>query len=561
MSGLNPVDDLEVKYTDDEAVSGSSANHRLIVPEWFMALTLTLLAVFLHAVFFVKAGGFWRDEANSIALALRPTLMDTWASLKFDSFPLLHFLVVRFWAEMFGSGDVSLRALGFTVGMMIVAALWFNSREFGVRPPLIPLLLMGLSPVMVRSFATIRPNGLAALTIILAFTAVWRVIRKPDVFRMTVATLTLVFCVQTLYQNAILVLAIGLAAMVIGFLDGGFRRTAFIAVPFCVAAISLVPYAGHLHETQNWSPVAKNPITANSLLTAFIEALSSPSAWSMGVWAAVVLLAIAGAVRGLLRRGVSGERDHTRDLLLYCGITFVTALAGFLLFFVFVVGAISFQPWHCVPLLVLSAVSLAPLAEQGARNTPLRIGCLLLTCAAVVTMLVPAARNLAMRMTSMDLVAATVGQESQAGDLVIVSPWYLGGAFSRYYRGSAPWMTFPSLPETAFHRYDLLKKRMEQPETIAEEMTRIAATLRQGGRIWVVGKLEPVGSYQPIAPLPPAPLPVTGWSSAPYLLNWSQHLTTTLAFNTIRAQMVPVHTDQKVNPLEAPSIVVFEGLR
>ncbi|HYK91745.1 MAG TPA: hypothetical protein VE398_23465, partial [Acidobacteriota bacterium] len=366
--------------------------------------------------------------------------------------------------------------------------------------------------------------------------------------------------VQTLYQDAILVLAIGIATLIVAYLKGGLRRALVLLAPFCVAASSLLPYVGHLQEARRWSQVA-NVSAGNARHTAFLDALSSPTEWFVVIWVAVALLAIAGAIRGTLRKEGRGERHQSREhILLYCGITFAVSLAGFLLFFVYVAGSVSLQPWHFVPLLVLSAVTLTPLAEPDVRNTVLRACRTLVTTAAAALVLVPSARDLAMRMTSMDLTASVVGREARPDDLVIVNPWYLGISFSRYYRGSAPWTTFPSLQERTVHRYDLLKDRMRQPETIAEDIRRISATLQQGGKIWAVGQLE-VNTNPRVSPLAPAPLSVTGWSSGPYLQNWSQHLTTTLAINSIKGRMVPVDTDRKVNPLESPMIAVFEGLR
>jgi hypothetical protein len=558
--GLNIITSLWNRHKTDETALVPPASDRLMSTERVVGLALTLISVFLHVVFLAKAGGFWRDEANSISLALRPTLADAWSALKFDSFPILHVLVVRFWAYLFGPTDFSLRMLGFIVGILIIVVLWIKSRELGSKAPIISLLLLGMSPVMIRSLDSIRPNGIAAVTTILAFTVVWRAVQKPDTFRISMAALVLVLCVQTLYQSAIFVFAIGIAALSVGFLRGGFRHASLLAVPFIVAALSLVPYAGHLQEAQKWSPVAKNPSGPNVLLPAFLDAICSPTQWFTGVWAAVAILAVAGAIQRLARKRSKGNGEQPQDyLLLYCGITFITSLAGFLVFLVYVAGSISFQAWHVVPLLIVAAVALEPLVEQAATGKLRRVCYLSVVVACAVTILIPAVRNLTMRMTSMDFVASAMARKARPQDLVIVNPWYLGVSFSRYYRGSAPWMTFPGLQETALHRYDLLKERMRQPEAISEDIARISSTLQRGGRVWVVGQLDAVNPEVQITPLLPPPLPETGWWSGPYLLNWSQLLTSTLAANSHQAAMVPVYADRMINPLESPKVAVFQG--
>ena len=60
-------------------------------------------------------------------------------------------------------------------------------------------------------------------------------------------------------------------------LFGAIDKFSLLAVPFCVAAASLLPYAGHLQEARNWSPVAKNPSGTNALLPAFLDAIRSPT--------------------------------------------------------------------------------------------------------------------------------------------------------------------------------------------------------------------------------------------------------------------------------------------
>ncbi|MFZ2196461.1 MAG: hypothetical protein WAV13_01920, partial [Thermodesulfovibrionales bacterium] len=172
---------------------------------------------------------------------------------------------------------------------------------------------------------------------------------------------------------------------------------------------------------------------------------------------------------------------------------------------------------------------------------------------------VPSAQNLAMRMTSVDFVAKMIEQQAVSRDLVILNPWYYGVSFSRYYRGSAPWMTFPALRENAIHRYDLLKENMIRPETISEDIARISSTLQQGGRVWLVSDAASSSSKLFVAPLPPAPLPSTGWSSAPYTDNWSGQLMSVLHAHSHQVTILPFRSPQAINPLEALQVTIFRG--
>ncbi len=535
-------------------------NDPLILTECSVAIALTLLAVFLHAFFLINAGGFWRDEVNSISLALMPGLIDTWSALKFDIHPALHILIVKIWAKLFGHNDMSLRTLGFTVGVLIVAALWFNSWVHGNRPPLISLLLIGTSPVMIRSLDSARPYGVVVLATILAFTVVWRAVQKSGAVRLITASFMLVLCIQTLYQSAVFVLAIGIGAITVAFLRGGLKQASLLAIPFFLAAISLLLNMSHLQEAIGWWPLAKNPLETGSALSALIDAISSPTKWFMFLWAAVVVVAIIGVIQNLVRNRFTYNREEVQGyFFLYCGITFISSIVCFVLFFLFMVGPISLQAWYYVPLLVVIVVSAEPLVDQLTLKKFRRALFLLAIAVSSITALVPAKQNLTMRMTSMDLVASFIEREARPDDLVIINPWYLGISFNRYYQGGAPWVTFPALQDNTIHRHDLVKERMTNPESISEDIRRITSTMQQGGRIWVIGQ---VGSLKPrpvVTPLQPAPLPKTGWSSAPYLENWNNHLMNVLLTHAREVAIVPVSSRYKINPLEAPQVVIFRG--
>jgi hypothetical protein len=55
-------------------------------------------------------------------------------------------------------------------------------------------------------------------------------------------------------------------------------------------------------------------------------------------------------------------------------------------------------------------------------------------------------------------------------------------------------------------------------------LEHIAATLRAGGAVWVVGGINEVSDTNfPASPLPP-PLRVSGWNETPYRITWNNQL-------------------------------------
>src|SRR5262250_132615 len=90
---------------------------------WIAAALVTLFAAYLHVLFFLSAGGLWRDEAAFVHLSLLPSLSDVWQTLGFDHCPTLMPLVVRAWsAAGFGSTDPGLRILGLGIGLFLLFA-------------------------------------------------------------------------------------------------------------------------------------------------------------------------------------------------------------------------------------------------------------------------------------------------------------------------------------------------------------------------------------------------------------------------------------------------------
>jgi hypothetical protein len=535
--------------------------NRLAKVEQFLPAVLTVIAVYLHTIFLVKAGGFWRDEANSIFLALKPALMDIWSASKTDSFPVLHLLLIRAWTYFFGATDTSLRTLGFSIGISIIIALWLGSRQFGKTGALVSLLFLGINPVIIRSVDSIRPYGLSALATIIGFTVVWRAVQKPEPATISIATVTLVLWAQTLYQSAFFIFAVGIAALTIGFLRGGLKRALLLSVPFIAAAASLLPYAGHLKAGREWSLLAMLPAGTATRLPGFLEALRSPAPWFVIIWILLGIVAIVGTVRGICQAKGRGEQLGF-DLTLYCSVSLVVSSVGFILFLNKMVN-FNIHYWHYVPLLVMIVICSGPLVEQAMRSNLSRIIILLSVAGFAVAVMISAPKKLAVRMTAIDLIASAIERDAKPDDIIIVSPWFLGVSFNRYYHGNAPWVTFPDLQDKGLHRFDLVKGRMEHPETISEDLARILSILQKGGRVWVVGDVYALDPGTAINPLPPAPLPATGWCSIPYISNWSDHLIFTLASHAKHSNLIQVKTvitsQQQIDRLESPTVALIQG--
>ncbi len=105
--------------------------------EWIVARLLTITVLALLIVRAQHAGGLWRDECASVQVAVMPTVDELLQKLSTRVFSGL-FLSdpARLGRQIFGTGDAAFRCFGFAVGIILLAAIWTNSRLLaGGAPP------------------------------------------------------------------------------------------------------------------------------------------------------------------------------------------------------------------------------------------------------------------------------------------------------------------------------------------------------------------------------------------------------------------------------------------
>jgi hypothetical protein len=175
-----------------------------------------------------------------------------------------------------------------------------------------------------------------------------------------------------------------------------------------------------------------------------------------------------------------------------------------------------------------------------------------------VLMVVPAYTRSSKRLTNIDEVAAHVASTANAHDFVIVAPWYLGVSFDRYYHGIAPWTTVPPISFHKYHRYDLIKIHMRaanQTVPVAGVEQSIAAALRNGGRVFVVGDLrvpDPGTSIQLLGP---------GLPEWRYDDQWSTLVGAFLQQHAKERSITALEHKSPVNDYENAHLIVAHGSR
>jgi hypothetical protein len=491
--------------------------------EWAAAALLSLTVLCLHLVATTSAGALWRDEAQTVAVSTLPRLRDVWATLQYESFPILWLMIVRGFSALFGPmNDQAFRAFGFLIGVGVSATLWFNARTFRQSTPLVSLVLLGMCPNMIRWGDTMRAYGFGILLSLLTCALLWRFVEKPGAGRFAAAAVAAIASVQVLYFDAVLLLAFCAGAFAVCAHRRAWRDAMLVVVIGGLAAISLVPYASTIREASNWIALIRIPeYTLAWFWTKLVDTVSIRGSFMPAVWAGLLALALVSGVGAFLFPNRFKISNTGREVLLFSLVALLVGLPGTFLF----LRTLSYvtQPWYYLTLLALAAVGIDAIFGAFTAKS-WRIARLAVVSVLAVATLFPTARDVRTRLTNVDVITAQLQKVARPGDFILVAPWEFGVGFMRYYHGPAQWMTVPPISLRGFHRYDLLMDLMRLPDqTLPARIVtgRVEEALRAGHRVFVAGQLAtPRAGVQPIV-LPPAPAPRGIWSDGLHERQWS----------------------------------------
>jgi hypothetical protein len=557
-----------------------------------VAALLTLAAIWLHFVAVTSFGALWRDEANTVGLATLPTLRDVANNLQYDSFPMLWLLLIREFSSVVGiMNDPAFRALGFLVGVGVIGMLWLNARTLGHTFPFFSVVLLGLSPSVIVWGDSMRAYGMGIFLILLTAALLWRLVEQPSAGRFWVAALAALASVQTLFYNSVLLLAFSAGALAVCAVKRTWKTAGLIVLIGVVSALSDIPYVLEIRAASSWNALVRMPDYTLAWFWGKLEGTIQPvGPWALGLWFVLLILALVGAFAAIwprrqraVLRPPRGQRKPTRrqrqaaairppaettlspqrrQAALFAVATLIVGVPGLIFF----LNQLSYytQPWYYLSLLALVAVCIDTIFGALIHDRSARVARLVVVSVVAAASILPALRAVRMRLTNVDLVAEQLQRSSDSSDVVVVTPWYHGVAFSRYYRGRAEWMTVPPLGFYRFHRYDLFKRRMmatDQTEPAREVIEKAGVALREGRRVFIVGWFEFPPPAQPTPLLPPAPLPDLTWPSDRYAIQWSHLVAYFLQKHASTVTVLPVEVPRRVNPFENLSLIVASGWR
>ncbi len=516
---------------------------------WF-AVILSAAAISLQVLFCVQSGPLWRDEVSTINLATSPTYGQMLDRLKLDSAPALSPTLQRLWSlAPFSDPDISLRLYGLFLSLITLVAVWSMGRLWNIEFPLLTLAAFSIHPSTLDVLGSIKPYGLGVLMVILlGGTIGWALVssKRSACF---LAAIVAILAVQTLYQNAVFVLAVCLAAAGVALWQRDHPKALALLGCGMLAALSLVPYLGILQASSDWRPLNETP--SPQIFSSLYKDLFFSSGFLVATWLALLVAAIRSGwkIFSTFGTGISGRQ---KNLVLYAAGSMVGSTLLYLIFLK--ISKRPVQAWHWVSLMGLNAICLEIIIVQIKTARWARIVIALL----VAVIVLPFSFGRAMtRQSNIDLMGAYLEKTAGPGDLIVLNPWWGGITFQRYYHGRTAWATIPPLRDLTVHRYDLVKKQMQLPDALAPLHQQMADVLKTGHRVWIVNGIL----FQPMArpPMPPAPQAPSGWRDGPYLLYWSAQTASFLESHTRSGRQIGWNLAQDVNPWENFQLLQFEG--
>jgi hypothetical protein len=529
--------------------------------EWVASICITTVVIGLHFFFLSNVGGLWRDEVNLLNLAGTDSLHE----MARDSFPILMPLLVHGWSGLgLTETDLHLRLLGTFIGLGLLLAIWLAAMSARRPPPVLGLFLFATNSTVIIYGDSIRAYGLGSLLVVLLASATWVFLEKPSSWlRAGWLGLLAILCVQTLFQNAILVAAVCVGAWTVCARRKSWRPALAILLAGLLAAASLLPYLATIRSMPDAAAGLRTGFHFKTVWKNLDTALGFPWQDYAWVWWGLALAAIVHA-GGTLRKNLKNAENKNPggDLSLFAGVMLLIALPCFIGFLWY--ARLPTQTWYFLPVMALAAIcfdySMSPIQKR------FRVVAFSFITATSLLSVAFAMRDLRQHFTNIDLFAGQLLNQAAPQDLVIVVPWQYGITFNHYFKGRTLWTTLPPIADHSVHRYDLVKLQLQQTNCLQPVFDQMTATLQSGHRVWLLAGVGEVGITRPGTFSPPsllaAPLKSSGWADMPYTRVWASQASHFLSDHSLQFEQVTVSSktnDAAVNTAELANLFMASG--
>jgi mannosyltransferase len=194
---------------------------------------------------FVTRSDLWLDEALSVNIAKLP-LDQLREALRHDGAPPLYYLLLHGWIQVFGSGDVAVRALSGVFSVATLPIAWWCGRRLGGRRlGWVAVLVFASSPYAIRYATESRMYSLQMFLVLAGYLALVRALERPALGRLALVAVIASALMYTQYWSMYLlaVVGIGLVFRAVRAPTLNERRAArSVIVAMIAAGITFLPW-------------------------------------------------------------------------------------------------------------------------------------------------------------------------------------------------------------------------------------------------------------------------------------------------------------------------------
>jgi uncharacterized membrane protein len=431
---------------------------------------------------FLSTSPLWLDEALSVNISALP-LGDIAGALRHDGHPPLYYWMLHGWMEAFGDGDVAVRSLSGVIGLATLPLAWVAGGLLGGRRvAAVALVLVSVSPYMVRYSTEARMYSLVMFLVLVAYIALVKLRRGGSWPWLVVFGVAAALLPWTHYWGLYLAVAVGLLLVWSWWRQPAERSWSGPAI--VALGAGLLPFALWLpvlldqaaHTGTPWAHAAR----PTQVLVETLDTMGGgdfPEAQTYGML--VLLLALLAACTSdgagplVLTDGVVGPmRRIVFAVVAAMGVGTVAGLVSG--------SAYAGRYAAIVVPLVLLIVSVAP--TRAGAPTVLGVLAVLLVGLGVVSIV----HNVTDKRTHAGEMAERIAAGVRPDDVVVVCPDQLGPSVTRAMeqKGLDPPVPYPTGGDPHFVDWRDYAERnaAADPVAFAEDILDRAGD----GRIWLV---------------------------------------------------------------------------
>jgi mannosyltransferase len=425
----------------DDGAAAAAARPTTRFPSWAAPAAVGAIVLVGVVARFVQRSPLWLDEALSVNIAQLP-LGDLFEALRHDGHPPFYYLLLHYWMDVVGDGDMAVRALSGVFAVASLPLVWIAGRRLAGRSGAVwALVVAATSPYWVRYATETRMYSLVMLLVLAGYLLLSDALLAPTWRRLAGVGLVSGVLLLTHYWSIYLLATVGLLLVVRAWRQPD-QRSATVRVAVAVAAggVLFLPWlGGFLYQSSHTGTPWGSPFRPTAIVQSTLADMGGGSFTEGALYGSVVLVLALVALFTVRSGGSELTLDVRtaplvrRELLVTGGTLGIGAVAGY-------ATNATFQSRYAalvVPLILL-AVGIGITRLPGRARVLVAAGYLALAAMGIGWV------NYYERTQSAD-VAAAVAERAQPGDVVVYCPDQLGPGYSREMPDGLVEMSYPTL--------------------------------------------------------------------------------------------------------------------